>query len=81
MPEAAMTDDIRDAIVVVARAHAAAEAAGDVEATMATLEDDPPYELQPMGVILRGRDVARQYCEHFFANCRPRIKDSAPPSD
>src|SRR5262245_9760468 len=76
-----MTDDNRDSMVAVARAHAAAERAGDIEATMATLDDDPCYELQPMGVILRGRDVARRYYEHFFANCRPRISGSTLRSE
>jgi hypothetical protein len=63
----------RDAMVAVAHAHAAAEAAGDLEATMATLDDDPVYELQPMGVALRGRDTAREYYEHFFANVMPMM--------
>jgi hypothetical protein len=71
-----MTDIQRDAMVAIARAHAAAERAGDIEATLATLDDDPTYELQPMGVMFRGRDLARRYYEHFFANCRPRITGS-----
>jgi hypothetical protein len=62
-----------DAIVAVALAHAAAEAAGDLDETMATLGDDPAYELLPLGVVLRGRDVARRYYEHFFANVMPRV--------
>jgi hypothetical protein len=63
-----------DALVDVAHAHAAAEEAGDIETTMATLDDDPLYELLPMGVGLRGRDAAREYYEHFFAHCMPRIQ-------
>jgi hypothetical protein len=62
-----------DAMVAVALAHAAAEAAGDLEETMATLGDDPVYELLPRGVALRGRDAARRYYEHFFANVMPRV--------
>jgi len=65
-------DDL-DAMVAVALAHAAAEAAGDLDETMATLDDDPVYELLPRGVVLRGRDVARRYYEHFFANVMPRV--------
>jgi hypothetical protein len=65
-------DDL-DAMVAVALAHAAAEAAGDLDETMATLDDDPEYELLPRGVVLRGRDVARRYYEHFFANVMPRV--------
>lgn len=40
---------------------------------MATLDDDPVYELLPRGVALRGRSAARRYYEHFFANVMPRI--------
>jgi hypothetical protein len=65
-------DDL-DAMVAVALAHAAAEAAGDLDETMATLDDDPVYELLPRGVVLRGRDAARRYYEHFFANVMPRV--------
>ena len=60
-------------MVAVALAHASAEAAGDLEETMATLDDDPLYELLPRGVALRGRDAARRYYEHFFANVMPRV--------
>jgi hypothetical protein len=62
-----------DAMVAVALAHAAAEGEGDLEETMATLDDDPVYELLPRGVALRGRDAARRYYEHFFANVMPRV--------
>ena len=68
-----MTGFDREAMVAVAHAHAAAEADGDIEATMETLDDDPLYELLPMGVTLRGRDAARQYYEHFFSTSQPRI--------
>jgi len=71
-----MTDDERDAMVAVARAHAAAERDGNIDATMATLDDDPVYELQPIGLTFRGRDAARRYYEHFFADCRPRMRGS-----
>jgi hypothetical protein len=62
-----------DAMVAVAHAHAAAEEAGDIDATMATLDDDPIYELLPMGRRLQGREAARQYYEHFFGVCMPKI--------
>jgi SnoaL-like domain len=68
-----MTGDERAAMVAVAHAHAAAEAVGDIDATMATLDENPVYELQPMGRVLRGHDIAREYYEHFFARCQPRI--------
>jgi hypothetical protein len=60
-------------MIAVAHAHAAAEAAGDIDATMATLDDDPLYELLPMGVAMRGSQAAREYYEHFFANCMPKV--------
>ncbi len=63
----------REALVAVAHAHAAAEEAGDLDATMATLDDDPVYELQPMGVVIRGRDRAQRYYEHFFAAVMPMM--------
>jgi hypothetical protein len=68
-----MTVDDREAMIAVAHAHAAAEAEGDIEQTMATLDDDPLYELQPIGLSLRGRASARKYYEHFFAECMPRV--------
>jgi len=76
-----MTDNDREAMIAVAHAHAAAEAACDIEATMATLDDDPVYELQPIGRVLRGRDVARRYYEHFFENCLPRVRGYALRSE
>lgn len=57
-------------LVRIARAHAAAEAADDFATTMATLEDDPVYELLPMGVALRGRAAAEAYYEHFFSTVK-----------
>ena len=58
-----------EALVAVAHAHAAAEAADDLETTLATLDDDPVYELLPMGVAFRGRDAARVYYEHSSGRC------------
>ncbi len=67
-----MSGDL-DARVATARAHAEAEGAGDMEGTMSTLGADPVYELLPIGRLLRGRDAARAYYEHFFADFAPRI--------
>jgi hypothetical protein len=57
----------------IARAHAAAEANGDLEATMATLEAEPVYDLHPVGLRMTGGQLTRRYYEHFFANVGPRI--------
>jgi hypothetical protein len=75
LKEVAMTDEELDAMIAVAHAHALAEAERDLAATMATLDDDPVYELQPMGRVLRGRESALAYYEHFFAEAQPRIRD------
>ncbi|MCJ0902447.1 nuclear transport factor 2 family protein [Rhodococcus sp. ARC_M6] len=61
-------------LVEVALAHTVAEAAGDLEATLATLDDDPVYELQPIGRAMRGSDKARRFYEHFFANFKPLVE-------
>jgi hypothetical protein len=58
-------------LIHLAHAHAKAEADGDIDATLATLEDDPVYELLPIGLTFRGRPAARRYYEHFFGVFRP----------
>jgi hypothetical protein len=68
-----MTTRDLDALADVARAHANAEAMGDLDRTLGTLDPEPVYELLPMGVILRGGDFARAYYERFFAECAPRV--------
>ena len=57
----------REELVEIARAHAAAEGRNDLATTLATLEAEPVYELQPVGRVLRGMAAARAYYEHFFA--------------
>jgi hypothetical protein len=57
--------------LAVALAHAAAEGSGDLTTTLATLDDDPVYEFQPVGRVFRGKDTARRYYEYFFANFSP----------
>jgi hypothetical protein len=57
----------REELLAIARRHADAEAAGDLAATLATLDRDPVYEFQPAGLVLRGLPAVRTYYEHFFA--------------
>ena len=57
----------------IAHAHAAAEANGDLEATMATLEAEPVYDFHPVGLRMTGAKLTRRYYEHYFANVGPRI--------
>lgn len=68
-------------LVAIARAHAAAERRGDMEATLATLEPDPLYELLPVGRAFRGLDAARRYYDHFFASFRPLARGSEMHSE
>jgi hypothetical protein len=63
----------RDQAVELVYAHAKAEAEGDLEATLATLEDAPVYELQPVGLVLPGMDLARRFYEYFFSDFTPLI--------
>lgn len=67
-----MTTSSLQALTAIAHRHSAAEAAGDLAGTMATLEDEPVYELYPVGLQLRGMDLARRYYEYFFAEVLPR---------
>ena len=64
----------REELVAVAMAHAAAEAEGDMETTMATLEDDCVYEFQPSRRVLRGKEMAERYYEYFFNNTNMTIE-------
>jgi hypothetical protein len=57
----------------IAHRHSAAEAAGDLEGTLRTLEGEPVYELYPCGLQLRGMDRARRYYEHYFAHVAQRM--------
>jgi hypothetical protein len=63
--------------LAVAHAHAAAEGSGDLATTLATLNDDPVYEFQPVGRVFRGKDTARRYYEYFFANFSPLTESFA----
>lgn len=65
---------MREEMIELARAHAAAEGGGDLETTLATLEPDPVYELQPEGRVLRGMDAVRRYYEHFFMQFQPLVE-------
>lgn len=60
-------------LTAIAHRHASAESAGDLAATMATLEPEPVYELYPIGLVMRGRSLAQRYYEHFFAEVARRI--------
>jgi hypothetical protein len=55
--------------------HAEAEGAFDMAGTLETLEDNPVYDLFPVGLRMTGMNLARRYYEHYFAEVAPRIAD------
>jgi len=65
-----------EAGIALARAHAAAERNGDLAGTLATLEDDPLYELFPIGRTFRGMAATRVYYDHFFSTFRAIARGS-----
>lgn len=58
-------------LLEIAYRHTVAEANRDYEDTLATLDEDPVYELFPVGLRMRGMDAARRYYRHFFDNVAP----------
>lgn len=59
----------------IAMRHVAAENAGDIDATLATFEDDATFDLYPCGLHLSGRERIRRYYQQFFASARQRCVD------
>mgnify|MGYP001066403006 CR=1 FL=1 len=60
----------------VARIHSVAELGGNLAGTLATLEDDPIYELFPVGLKLTGMDRVRRYYAYFMENALPHFVDA-----
>lgn len=60
-------DDLTAKQLDVIHAHAAAEFANDVDATMVTVCDDPRYELVSLGLGLETKDAVRE----FYARTLP----------
>ena len=65
------------ALVATAREHAAAEGIGDIETVLRTLDDDPVYELQPVGLEFRGMDAVRAYYDYFFSTFSTLVAGAA----
>jgi len=63
----------RERLIELARTHATAEGGGDMETVLATLEPDPRYELQPIGLEFRGMAAAQTFYRHFFSSFQPLI--------
>lgn len=60
----------------VARIHSVAEMGGNLAGTLATLEDDPIYELFPVGLKLTGMDKVRRYYSYFMENVLQNFVDA-----
>jgi hypothetical protein len=60
------------------REHLAAEAAMDLEGTLATMEGPYYYEVWPLGMRMEGYENARAYYENHFKTLRPRMLASTP---
>jgi hypothetical protein len=67
----------RDRLRELARVHIRAEADGDIDTILATLEADPFYELHPLGVRFSGRDAVRRYYEWLCTGFRARQRHTA----
>jgi hypothetical protein len=65
---------MREEMIELAHSHSAAEGSGDLATTLATLEAEPVYELQPAGLLLRGMDAVRRYYEYFFTEFQPLVE-------
>ena len=66
----------QDELVAFGWEHFRTEQAGDMAATLATLEDDPIYEFQPVGRGLRGMDAVTRFYDFFFNDRVVQFEDS-----
>jgi hypothetical protein len=60
-------------LVAVAKQHAEAEAQGDLDAILATMEGEPVYELYPLGKKFSGMEKTLRYYKHFVATAQKQI--------
>ncbi len=56
--------------------HARIETEGDLPGTMATLVEDPVYEFQPVGRVLRGRAGVERYYRHLMEHFLPNVESA-----
>jgi steroid delta-isomerase-like uncharacterized protein len=62
-----MTNDIVARNIAIVREHIAAEIAKDVERTLATMVDDPTYDIAIRGEPMRGREAVAAHLARLFA--------------
>ena len=60
-------------LALMALRHIEVEGRGDIEATLATFEQDACFELFPCALRIRGHERVRRYYEYFFAESRHRV--------
>lgn len=64
-------------VLAAARAHAAAEAANDMDATLATLVDDPVFEFHPLGLTLQGGELIETFYRTQYGKFSARVTNFA----
>ena len=65
-----------DKVLEAARAHAYAEAIGDMDATLATLGPDPVFEFFPARLTLKGWDTIEKFYREQYATFSARVVDA-----
>ncbi len=75
VPERAHLPDDLAARARYAIQHIFVESHDDMEATLATLIDEPVYELHPIGLRMRGKPQVKRYYRHFFEEARKHVID------
>ena len=68
-----MDDSRIERVQTLGSEHARIETEGDLAGTMATLVDDPVYEFQPGGLVLRGRAGVERYYAHLIEHFLPNV--------
>jgi hypothetical protein len=63
----------RQQLVEIAHRHARVEGEGDIEAVMATLDPNPTYRFDPIGLGFSGTANARRFYEVFMSEVKPRL--------
>ena len=59
-------------LLALAEEHVRCEIACDIDGVLATLEDDPFYDVHPQGVRFTGHDAVRRYYHWLFTSFGPR---------
>ncbi len=63
-------------VLEAARAHAYAEAIGDMDATLATLGPDPVFEFYPARLTLKGWDTIEKFYREQYSTFSARVVDA-----